>query len=185
MRYSVGQIALYMFTEFVPKNLRFNNLYYPWEDELVKIHFKKLVCKEHHRVPGSWDDEVKYDGFIFSETVDGKETLFNNQYPRASYGQLDDSADWKIIDEHEDFVCYQDAEKVLESLLRGVKELKDKEPDWAKSIQDHYDQLLKLIDEQGFNVVVKPHEFKRKYGTVDSYPDILSATITPKETQST
>lgn len=183
MRYNVNQVVLFMHINFIPKELRMGNLFFPWKDELVGVSFKKLTCKEHHRVPGDWDDEIKYDGFIFSETKDGKEELYNNQYPRASYGQLDDSANWMIIDHTtDDYHWYRDAGKQLEIVLRGIKELKEREPEWAKALQEHLDDLIKRIGEQGFDVKIEPHVFKKLDGSTESYPDILSATITPKET---
>jgi len=182
MRYTVGQVVLFLHIVFIPKELRMGGLYFPWADEFVGVKFKKLLCKEHHRVPGDWDDEIKYDGFIFSETVDGKEEIYHNQYPRASYGQLDDSGNWKIIDHTtDDFHFYQDAEKALETILRGVKELKEREPEWSKSLQEHFDQMVKLINEQGFDVKVGPVVFNKLDGTTESFPDILGVKLTQKE----
>lgn len=182
MRYNVGQTVLFLNIVFIADGPRMGGLYYPWKDEFVGVKFKKLLCKEHHRVPGDWDDEVKYDGFIFSETIDGKEELYNNQYPRASYGQLDTSGDYKIIDHTtDDYYMFTDAEKALETILRGIPELKEREPEWSKALQEHYDQMVKLINEQGFDVEVKPLEMKKLDGTKESYPDILCAHVTEKQ----
>lgn len=67
------------------KPLMFNN-HIP-----VLINFTKLVVAEHHKVPNEWDPEgaePKYDGYLLK---DEKDTVFANQYPRASYGQISDA----------------------------------------------------------------------------------------------
>lgn len=182
MRYNVGQTVLFMYVNFIASEPRLGNLFYPWKDELVGVNFKKLTCKEHHRVPGDWDDEIKYDGYIFSETKDGKEELYNNQYPRASYGQTDDSANWMIIDHTtDDHHYYRDASKHMEIILRGIHDLKEREPEWSKALQEHFDNMVKLISEQGFDVKIEPVVFKKLDGTTESYPDILCCKLTQKE----
>lgn len=58
-----------------------------------KITIKKLVVKEHHKVP--WDQdpdgEKKYDGYVLT---DEKGVVWHNQYEKASYGQVSDTANW-------------------------------------------------------------------------------------------
>ncbi len=71
---------------------------YPTTDlsvDIVDVKFIEAVCKEHHKVASEYDDkeqDKKYDGFIFEH--EGMQAY--NQYPRASYGQMGDSADRKI-----------------------------------------------------------------------------------------
>ena len=182
MRYNIGEVVLFVNLKFIPAKLRMGGLYFPWEDKLEAINIKKLICKEHHRVPGEWDDEIKYDGYIFSEVVDGNEVLFNNQYPRASYGQIDDSSNWTIMDHTtDDFCFYKDASKFLDTIQRGIKELKDSNPDWTEALQKHYDEVAKLIEDQGFSIKIEPIVFKKIGGGEDSYPDITHVVITQKE----
>lgn len=145
MRYNVGQVNVFINVQFVPSSMRFGNLYLPWSDELKSIELIKLTCTEHHRVPGDWSDEVQYDGFRF---VDEKGAVWNNQYPRASYGQLDDSANWRV---HPDFdglkatlnddqvrevlskyMSVTDVTMYLENILRGLGSLKSELTDARK-----------------------------------------------------
>lgn len=59
--------------------------------DIKDIKFILLTISKHHRVPGDFSDKIEYDGF---QAVDTNGDIWNNQYPRASYGQLDDSANW-------------------------------------------------------------------------------------------
>lgn len=58
--------------------------------KIQSMRFFDLTVTEHHKVPGEWSDEKEYDGFI---ATDKNGNIWHNQYPRASYGQLSDSAD--------------------------------------------------------------------------------------------
>lgn len=58
--------------------------------DIQGIRFHQLTITEHHRVPGEWDDKPQYDGFI---AVDAAGNRWENQFPRASYGQTSDYAD--------------------------------------------------------------------------------------------
>lgn len=62
----------------------------PFEYNVEKIFFEQLTITEEHAVPGEWSDEKQYKGYI---AVNDKGDVFHNQYPRASYGQLDDTCD--------------------------------------------------------------------------------------------
>lgn len=53
------------------------------------INFVELKVTEHHRVPGDYDSELNYDGYLLK---DDKGNDYANQYPRASYGQISDTA---------------------------------------------------------------------------------------------
>lgn len=104
MRFQLQMIYFFIRIQFKSGSSRFGSLYLPWEDKLTSLRILSAKCIEHHRVPGEWDDVVQYDGFVFEETDDcvmpghpyvaGR--LWHNQYPRASYGQLDDSNDRRI-----------------------------------------------------------------------------------------
>jgi len=85
MRFEVGKS--YVFVQDVVVNYRYG-LYLPWEQNLLRQNILICKCVEHHKVPGDWEDELKYDGFKFQDQ-NGK--VWDNQYPKASYGQLDDS----------------------------------------------------------------------------------------------
>ena len=72
-------------TQLFSMPLRFNN------EMPKKITIIKMEVAEHHRVPGEWDDEIKYDGFILTDIENS--TKYTNQYPRAAYGQISDEGD--------------------------------------------------------------------------------------------
>lgn len=100
-RYSVGEVLYAVTFEYKNRRNRFSTSPpFIWGDDETPaaIHFVKLTVTKHHRVPGDWDDEIKYDGY---ELVDAKGQGYTNQYPRASYGQLSDEGDrrfWLKID---------------------------------------------------------------------------------------
>ena len=98
MRYNVQSIYFFIRIVFTAGSPRFGNLYLPWEDTLDKIQLMSATCIEHHKVPTEWDAELSNDGFVFSETEgESLGRKWHNQYPRASYGQLDDSNDYRIF----------------------------------------------------------------------------------------
>ena len=161
------------------------------------IKFIKLTVKEHHKVPGDYDDEVKYDGYILAAD-DG--TIFTNQYPRASYGQLSDRSDRIFhIDfrgkTEEDFKKMFDNEvkvpheyviinEVFTPMVKAVTLGKDKLPDelgvkLSMLINHFKDNFTKQFPDM--ELVTAPHIFKMKDGTESSYPHILKTTVVKKE----
>lgn len=95
------------------------------KDTQTDFTILRLKCIEHHKVPGEWDDEPKYDGFIF-EASDG--TKYVNQYPRAAYGQVSDRCDGLIFlkDRPADLSIMGEffvAERYLDEILDGVRHL--------------------------------------------------------------
>lgn len=105
MRFEIGQQIPFIKVKFNrrPDNkLMFQSLYDPRIHDLESIEVKMLTVKEHHKVPWYHEPagEKKYDGFIFTEQLnEGKEEIWYNQYPTASYGQLDDTSD-RIVFRH-------------------------------------------------------------------------------------
>lgn len=182
-RYTVGEEVLFINVKFTTEGLRLSPLYLPWKDKLEKIDIIKLTCKEHHRIPGDWDDEIQHDGFIFTGEVDGVERTYNNQYPRASYGQLDDSNNWRISDftEDGDIVTYTDAGRMLSNINNGVRELKKSEPEYAKALQVHFDELVEMINKAGFDAKEEPVVFHKKDGGTESFPDVTHVVVTKKQ----
>lgn len=96
MRYNVGQKVWTIGLDLVSKKT--GETTYPFsfraphpeQYSIAQIFFNELTVTEHHKVPGEWDNEKKYDGFIL---IDGQNRVWHNQYPRAIYGQLSDSSD--------------------------------------------------------------------------------------------
>lgn len=107
-------------------------LFCPWnpDHELLSLVVVKAQCVEHHQV--AWDQdpkgEKKHDGFIFAElpiTLDPPSKRWFNQYPTASYGQLDDTQDRML---HLDWKgCGMSANEMikLEDTPKGMTELHD------------------------------------------------------------
>lgn len=155
MRYTVNEHTLFVNIDFTMGDLRYGNLYLPWHDKLNKITIRKLLCKEHHKVPDCHDpnQELKHDGFIFvDETTDAP---WYNQYPSASYGQIDDSNNWRVrnADITSDLplreLVMTDLSTYMCDLLRGISQLKDaKEEVNAGLLQDHLDALTKIVEEE-------------------------------------
>lgn len=198
MRYNVGETTYFIYIDFEPSKPRFGNMYFPWEDKLNSLTVLPFVCKEHHRVAGDWDDEVKYDGYIFSDT-EGND--WTNQYPRASYGQLSDDNNWRLWPtERSDikdkpFLHYTDISIFLENVLRGIKELKKRstdvnekdDPKWlinaAESLQKLFDDINNILKEKyGVKAVNVGHQFYFTDGrAAEHHRDIPDVKIVPKD----
>ena len=197
-RYSIGE-EIYACVFVYNDRISTSQPYMTWSNEApTDIKFIKLTVKEHHRVPGEHDDdEVKYDGYILAAD-DG--TIFTNQYPRASYGQVSDRSDRIFhIDfrgkTEEDFKKMFDNEvevpheyviinEVFTPMVKAVTLGKDKLPDelgakLSMLINHFKDNFAKMFPDM--ELVTAPIIFKRKDGTESSYPDILETTIVKKE----
>lgn len=146
MRYEKGQKVPFIEIDFTATSPRFKATYFPWMDTLNSITIKMMDCVEHHKVPGEWDDEPKYDGFIFK---DQDETTWNNQYPRAAYGQIDDSQNWfvrRVDQDARKMYRMQDLKHYLEAAYTGVQSLKKEEMQAeAQSLQAFIDTLIEKV----------------------------------------
>lgn len=127
MRYTVGTKVPFISIQFTTNGKPGKGTYLPWDDVLVGITIRHMLCKEHHKVQENWDPENRlcHDGFIFDDQTGG---LWNNQYPRAYYGQLDDRGDWMIsrnieVDGKRHVENMSDLAFYLENLLLGIKEI--------------------------------------------------------------
>lgn len=114
MRHQVGD-KVWVFgvkAHFTDGGKRRYNLHYmaphPRWVQIERLVFQELTIEEHHKVAWEWGGEAKYDGFI-ARDADGR--VWHNQYPQASYGQMDDTADgdFTLATLETDFVTmYQD-----------------------------------------------------------------------------
>ena len=93
IRFDIGEKYVFLAEKFQAKDLRMSRRFHPWCDEFHRWEIAILECISQHDVPGEWDDEIKYDGFIFK---DAEGHTWNNQYPRASYGQLSTDNDQRL-----------------------------------------------------------------------------------------
>ena len=161
------------------------------------IKFIKLTVKEHHKVPGDYDEEVKYDGYILAAD-DG--TIFTNQYPRASYGQVSDRGDrifhidfrgkteedFKKMFKNKTKVPYEYVliHEVFTPMFKTVtldkRKLSDELGVRLSMLINHFkDNFTKQFPDM--ELVTAPLIFKGKDGIESSYPDILETTVVKKE----
>ena len=152
----------------------------PWEDEVVSKTIEQLSVKEHHKVPNYWDSvgAVKEnDGYVLNGP-DG--SVWYNQYPKASYGQLDDSADrlyLRCSDEKvptlvrsTSFVHY------MENVLRGIKSLEAGDVDKSKLLSQHFDEMKAMFEAQtGKTLTHRVHRYKNAHGEaeLEGWYDVL------------
>lgn len=103
MRYTVGQKVIAVRENFSIKeglsekeliDARWGTVCLPWYHTLEKFEIMTLTVLEHHKVPWEHGSDSIYDGYILQKEEDG--TLWWNQYPTASYGQLDTSEDQRF-----------------------------------------------------------------------------------------
>ena len=105
-------------------------------EQPAEFKFIKLAVKSHHKV--AWDQdpdgEKKYDGYLL-ESPSG--VVFENQYPRASYGQVSDAAD-RIFTRQ--FPNGQDYQVVFAN--------EDKDPYEYSLISEMFDPVFKAVTQQ-------------------------------------
>ena len=196
-RYSIGE-EIYACVFVYNDRISTGQPYMYWSNETpTDIEFIKLTVKEHHKVPGDYDDEVKYDGYILAAD-DG--TIFTNQYPRASYGQLNDRGDRifhidfrgkteedfkKMIDNevkvpHEYVLINEVFTPMFKAVTLDKDELSDGLGVKLPLLINHFkDNFAKLFPDM--ELVTAPLIFKGKDGSESSYPNILATTVVKKE----
>jgi hypothetical protein len=190
MRYQLLAHALFILVSYDSPEPHFGNLYLPWCDTLKEIKLLDVQCLEHHRVPGEWDNEIKHDGFIFKDDT-GR--VWYNQYPRAAYGQMDDSNNWRIrpairLEGDTPWLSYEDVSVYLERLERAIRHiepnfLRSNEPplsdDQKAMLQRHYDEIAELIQKQGYQIENIPHKLEFTDGRPPEFrEDFRDITIT-------
>lgn len=170
MRYEIGKVIFAV--HFTIKDhtgmqrQMFNRPHmYRDNDEIESISILKLTVVEHHKVSTAYSDEKNCDGFIL---IDSKGEKWNNQYPRASYGQMDDSADgnflkdvpegWtmKDFDNYKSPLEYYDLERFMSNLDRFIVRNKPtgkgleimKEALRYNKIKELYNQLADMMKER-------------------------------------
>lgn len=187
LRYNIGQKVLVLFYVLNGRVGFVNPLYMPWQDKLDELMVKVLTITEHHKV--AWDQdpnsEAKYDGFL---AVDEDGQPWGNQYPKASYGQLSDQANWyfeRVWPTGTDFtglpdkelVPFEDVCMVMNRVHRGIKHFGvegSANYDQAKTaaLSAHLEALKAIVGER-LNAAV---EFEAPFPSV---PEITHAVIKP------
>jgi hypothetical protein len=169
MRYQLNERVIGIRVRFEPSEPRFSSLYYPDTDKLLGIDLVEMKVIKHEKV--AWDqdpnEEPKYDGYVLEEP-DG--TLHHNQYPKASYGQIDDSMDRRFTPAAwNDDNLFDYLEDVTAYLRRLVSALANGKIAGAlrEALSKHHDDVIKLI-QQKFPVRVT-------YATRENIPTIRGA----------
>jgi hypothetical protein len=182
LRYTVGSTYLFISINFTRNTPRWGSVFLPWIDTLNSIDIKKLTCKEHHKV--AWDQDPKndkeHDGFIFTEEKSKHASgQWFNQYPAAGYGQLNDSANWRVapdltvaeieaLPDDKVWEMHQDITVFLSNAFKGVVDLKkENELFESKALADFCEKIVKLLkDDFKMEVCVNPMKLEKKDGTV-------------------
>jgi hypothetical protein len=93
-RFTVGKHYVF----FVVKYDGLGTVYWPGRDKLQKLVTLYLLCESEHAVPIEWSKDVG-EGYVFLDEKTG--VRWHNQFPVASYGQMDDSGDRRVEPELE------------------------------------------------------------------------------------
>ena len=161
LRFTPGEEYLFVHLDYTPARPRFGSVYLPWEDTLEAMRVIKVRCEEHHPVRSEWDDaaaEPQYQGFIFK---DAEGTVYHNQYPTASYGQLTDHADRMLhhaeVTDENLWTRYELLSYRMGEIQTALVREKDKlEPHHIKALSEFYQTLQAEAETHGYSVTVEP-----------------------------
>ncbi len=175
-RYELGAKYLFVYERSTtnPKHPQWSRLHRPWCDTLEILEFVVLECTEQH--PVAWDqdpaEEKKHWGYVFkllqTNTVVPVGMVFHNQYPRAAYGQISDSANWRVSPNFTDADVekygtdfgspfggtFEYAGEVLGRVYRGIRDLsasQDMKVE-ADALTTYKAWLVQLFNDIGFKV---------------------------------
>src|SRR5690606_19708176 len=84
-----------------------------------QVNLEMLTVIEHFRTPWDQDpaEELKHDGYLL---LDSQSEIYANQYPRASYGQVTDTADRRF---NYYVTGQEDHKKIFDSFDKGEKKV--------------------------------------------------------------
>lgn len=172
-RFNVGQEYVFFQIKIEQGKGRFGSAYCPWlGDKLKSVSMVVLTCTEEHAVTNGGSEEKDCKGYFFKDQ-DGNAWV--NQYPTASYGQLDDTADgyvrrWfkddeitkedadaflktpdgQIWDDHFWHPFYK-ADRLMRDVDRGFKHV----PEHTKELEAYLEFLHKKLQSIGWTYVRK------------------------------
>lgn len=181
MRYETNVVYPFIRLNFTYSNGNSASLgrgvtFLPWLDACTTMAIVDLTCIEHHKVPSCHDpmDELVHDGFVLT---DAENNRWNNQYPRASYGQLSTAADEAVSSKIGDtFVHMRDAATYLAQLHRGIVELQAAErPVQAASLEEHLKEVVDLVEAAGWTYLAQPMQFDGE--RLDGWTDVILTKI--------
>lgn len=169
MRYTVGTTIPFISLSFNAHNgtpegysaqIGGGSTYYPWSDKLTEMSITLLTCEQHVKVPNEWDTEEKLDNdcFIFTNSTGAHK--WNNQYPRAAYGQMSTEADYNVDRQDGDnWLRMMDAAHYLQNVYRGVSQLAETtETAHHDALLSHYAAVVDLLKASNITVVLKPYK---------------------------
>lgn len=170
------------------------------ENTPKEVKFIKLTVKEHHKVPIEYTNDLG-DGYILE--TDDPSVKYTNQYPVASYGQVTDTGNriftldtrdknwaqmeeivdnetnhpiqWINITDHVNDIYVAAHGKDRETMIKA-------NPDRHQQLVDVYKMINDTFEAQfpGKQLKIVPITLKRKDGTIDEYPDILTTIVVDK-----
>lgn len=130
MRYQIGQKIVVIAFDFEKRIPGYQFPFMHSDEPVRNILLKELTVTEQHEVAWDQDPEEKkeHTGYLLTDS-DGK--VWSNQYPTASYGQLDNSEDtaFRRYSEDpktfcsEDFRLYRNVESVYGEITEGISVL--------------------------------------------------------------
>ena len=167
----------------------------------VSIILNELTVREHHKVPGEWDDNPVHDGFILADEAGNH---WNNQYPRAAYGQITTTSDYRFDRRAPELSSLADLRKELngkpyevESLSTYLEDLEScifqrskmvvdskvvDQPEKYQAVTDkmieHRNSIINQFEKQ-FEKKVKISEYipKRSTGVIRAIPGMFRVTF--------
>jgi hypothetical protein len=131
-------------------------------EQIAGLEIVTLTVKEHHKVGWEHRPLIKeYDGFVLA---DESGNVWHNQYPNASYGQMDDSHDYvfdnityleKMIaeDTHDLPYEYVDLSRYLSSLRGEIhRQEKHNKKEVVERLNTVLNYILDVVTQQGYTV---------------------------------
>lgn len=190
-RYEPNQTYPFLMVDYTRGEDRFGSLYLPWVDTLNKINLVMLTVLEAHDVAWMYDPDnnKQYQGFVFT---DENMEVWHNQYPYASYGQMDDSQDWVArptasigYSDDEVLFGYVDAVHYIEKLasaltVGGMSSLPEDSIKERVALKIHLDEVIALVEKaMGKTIQLFPWEFTDKNGNHRVIKTAMRVTFSP------
>lgn len=194
-RYVVGSKYYFILIDYIPcdDKYRGTSMYLPWEDVLNKIEIKELRCVEHHLVPCDHEQtqEKNHDGFVFLEEQSDQQSVnWFNQYPVASYNQINTEADYFVRPSPENIEPwipgissrpYEDARILLDRTLIGIRDLKKAHRVREVAfLSEFYGKVVEILKNNfKVEVGVEPMKFRNIDGTIEEDPELITVVLKP------
>lgn len=181
-RYTVGKKEYFIRVVFErPEPILFP-LYLPGHDKLKEIQIISLMCVEHHKVYNDYDDRTQlpqHDGYIFKDLETRQ--IFHNQYPTASFGQLDDSQNYVVRPNDNIQTFYVDLESHVDNIMRGLRSNRTNLNDEVKfthALRDHLNEIIEALFQQHNALLVFRPRVVRYTKESGKQPSIISDWLT-------